>query len=217
MRFVATLGSTVFALACALAHAAGTDAASGRAHNRYKWRDAAGELHYGDALPADAAKYGYDVVNAQGIVVRHVERAKTPEEQAAASAELAKTQAAQADADARSRADAQLLAGYPTEADLDRAQKQKLELLDQQANAARVSLRSQEQALGEMLDRAAEVERGGKALPEAQARQLADLRRQVEELRLAVTRRESEREQALAQFAQETARYRALKAGADAR
>src|SRR5690606_30129250 len=54
---------------------------------RYKWRDADGNLHYSDSLPADANVYGYDIVSAQGIVVKHVPAAMTPEQRAAARIE----------------------------------------------------------------------------------------------------------------------------------
>lgn len=181
-------------------------------HNRYKWRDANGNLHYGDALPAEAARLGYEVVSPQGIVVKRVERAKTGTEQAAAKAELAKAQAERERSEASARADSQLLAGYPEEADLARAQRQKLELLEQQVTAAQLSLRSQEQILADLLGRAAEVERSDQALPEAQATQLANMRKQVDNQRLTVMRRESERDRAHAAFERETARYRELKA-----
>lgn len=199
-------------LVCALAAGADAIAAESAGRNQYKWRDAAGALHYGDSLPAEAAKFGYEVVNPQGIVVRRIERAKTAEEQAAAKTELAKAQALRDEADARARTDAQLLASYPEEADLKHSQQQKLDLLNQQVDAARISLRGQEQALTDQLAHAAEIERSGKTLPEAQAKQLAETQRQVDEQRAALARRESERDRASAKFDGEAVRYRELKA-----
>src|SRR5437660_3365005 len=61
-------------------------------HNRYKWKDGQGNLHYDDSLPEAALQFGYDVVNKNGMLVKHVDRARTPEEQAAdklAAAKLA--------------------------------------------------------------------------------------------------------------------------------
>lgn len=181
-------------------------------HNRFKWHDAAGNLHYSDALPAEAAKLGYDVVNPQGLVVKRVERAKTTDELNAAKAAMAKAQVEQNAADAHARADQQLLTGYPAESDLKRAQQQKLEMLDQQVVAAQISLRSQEQLLADLLNRAAEAERTGKALPTAQAAQLAKARKQVDAQRLTLEHRQAEHDNAGAQFEAETARYRELKA-----
>lgn len=196
----------------AAATSASACAAGGLDHNRFKWHDAAGNLHYSDALPPEAAKLGYDVVSPQGLVVKHVERARTPAELSAAKTALAKTQAEHEAADAHVRADQQLLNGYPAESDLKRAQQQKLDMLDQQVMAAQISLRSQEQTLADLLNRAAEAERSGKTLPEAQAIQLAKLRRQVDDQRFALERRQADRDNASAQFETETARYRDLKA-----
>lgn len=204
-RHLLALGLLV-PLACASAASQQAD------HNRYKWRDAGGNLHYGDALPADAATLGYDIVNPRGLVVKHVERAKTSAELAAAKAAEAAAQAERNRADAVARADTQLLSGYPQESDLKRVQQQQLDMLDQQVGAAKISLRNQEQTLADLLGRAADAERSNKKLPEAQARQLATVRKQVDDQRLAVERRENERKQADAKFLAETQRYRELKA-----
>ena len=180
-------------------------------HNRFKWRDAGGNLHYADALPTDAASYGYDVVNPSGLVIKHVDRAKTSAELAAAKAAESKVQAERTRADTLARADKQLLNGYPQESDLKRAQQQQRDMLDQQVGTAQISLRSQEQTLADLLGRAAEVERGNKKLSDAQAQQLANVRKQVDAQRRTVERRESERQQADAKFESETQRYRQLK------
>ena len=187
-------------------------AQNGLDHNRYKWRDGAGNLHYSDALPPEAAKFGYEVVSPQGIVVKRVDRAKTTTELAAAKADAAKAKIERDEQIARERADEQLLIGYPEEGDLERAQAQQFEMLKQQVVAAEISLRSQEQLLADLLGRAAETERGGKELPPFQARQLAETRQQVDEQRLTVERRQNERDGASARFALESARYRELKA-----
>jgi hypothetical protein len=191
---------------------AGSAAAPGKGHNRYKWHDDAGNLQYSDSLPAEAAKYGYEVVNPQGIVVKHVERSKTASEQAAAKVAAAQAQAEKNKLAESERADDQLLSGYPEESDLKRTQQQKLDMLDQQIIAAQIGLRSQEQVLADLLGRAAELERDKETLSDAQAKQLAKMRKQVDDQRLTVERRQGERETAVGSFESETARYRQLKA-----
>jgi hypothetical protein len=204
-------------LAAALAMLVGMDVGAAgtstdKDHNRYKWRDGAGNLQYGDALPAEAAKYGYEIINPQGVVVKRVERAKTTSELAAAKAAAATAQIEKNKATTSERADEQLISGYPEEGDLKRTQQQKLEMLDQQIVAAQISLRGQEQVLADLLGRAAEEERNKVALPEAQARQLTKVRKRVDDQRLAVERRQGERQDAIAIFEAEIARYRELKA-----
>lgn len=186
--------------------------ADGGGHNRYKWRDGAGNLQYSDSLPAEAAKFGYELVSPQGIVIKHVDRAKTAAELKEAKAAAAIAQTEKNATDAHQRADDQLLSGYPEESDLKHAQQQSLEMLAQQISAAQISLNSQEQILADLLDRAAEEERNKKTLTEAQANQLAAMRKQVDDQKLTLERRESDREKATADFEVETARYRELKA-----
>jgi hypothetical protein len=188
---------------------------SSRGRNHYKWYDVAGALHYTDALPPEAAKLGYEIVSPQGVVLKHVDRARTADEIAVAKAAQARDQAARDLVDKRERADSQLLASYPAETDLKRAQQQQLDMLEQQVNAAEISLRNQEQTLADVLARAADAERGGKTLPEAQAQQLAAMRKQVDDQRLAVEHKQAERTQAGERFEQDTLRYRTLRAKAD--
>jgi hypothetical protein len=189
------------------AWAAGT--ASG--HTRYKWTDGEGNLHYSDALPPEAVKYGYEIVNGQGVVIRHVDRPRTSEEKAAAKAELAKAQAAKESAEARVRNDKQMLAAYPTEDDLKRAQRQQSDMMDQNLTSAGISLQSQEKSLAELLGHAAELDANGKPVPTALAKKIADMRKQVEDQRTYITRKQKERDDTVAHFDDEIAHYRALK------
>jgi hypothetical protein len=205
----------VLALATCVAAAASCTASAANApkdHNRYKWRDEQGNLHYGDSVPAEATKFGYDIVNPQGFVVKHVDRAKTAEELAVAKAEASKALAERRIAEQRARDDEQLLGNYPREEDLKHAQQQQLEMLNQQIKSADVSLRNQEQSLAELLDRAAEAERTGKELPVEQGRQLATLRKKVDAQRSAVAKQEAERDEVSSHFDEEIAHYRELKA-----
>jgi hypothetical protein len=199
---------------CAAAAAAATAFAAGAPadHNRYKWRDAQGNLHYSDSVPAEATKFGYDVVNSQGIVVKHVDRAKTADELAAAKVAASKALADRRVAEQHARDDEQLLSNYPQEEDLRRAQQQQLDMLNQQIKSSEVSLRNQEQSLAELLDRAAEAERTGKELPAEQARQLGVMRKKVDAQKAAMARQEAERDEANSHFDEEVAHYRELKA-----
>ncbi|MBC6943016.1 MAG: DUF4124 domain-containing protein [Xanthomonadales bacterium] len=179
---------------------------------RYKWRDAEGALHYSDSLPPEAARFGYEVVNGQGVVIKRVERAKTAEELAAAKAAAAKAKAERIAAEQQARDDDRMLSSYPEEADLKRAQQERLDAIDQEIKTAKMSLRAQEQTLAQMLDHAAELERAGKALPAPRAQQLATLRGEVEQQQQAIRRRERERDSTVTGFQAEIAHYREVKA-----
>lgn len=199
------------ALALLLAFAPALALAAGPDHNRYKWRDAQGNLHYSDSLPPEAVRFGYEVINPRGIVVRRVERARTEEELAADRREAAALAAVREREAEQQRADTQLLAGYPSEQDLIRTQRQKLELLMQHVQSAQVSLRSQERGLADQLERAAEVERSGKTLNARQQEELDAQRKLVDRQRQLVERRQAEHDQAEQRFVAELDRYRELR------
>lgn len=178
---------------------------------RYKWRDGEGNLHYSDALPAEAGVYGYEVVNAQGIVIKQVAPAMSKEERAAANA-AAKADREKADAaDRERRADQQLLAANPTEADLLASQKQHLENLDQQMQSMRSVMESLERNLADLLGRAADAEAKEVAVPAELNRRIADVRGKIEQQHVAIQAQGVEREKTVARFTAELDRYRILR------
>lgn len=178
---------------------------------RYKWHDAKGLPHYSDSLTAEAMKYGYDLVNDQGMVVRHVEKQLNPEERAAAQ-KVAAEQAAQRQAEeARQRADLQMLNAYGDEASLKQAQQEELDTIDQQINTTRLNLRSQEKTLTDLLGRAAELERTKQPVPKYLVDSIAGQRNVVAGQRTALERQQQRRDTAQTQDAQQLEHYRTLK------
>ncbi|MDE2307368.1 MAG: DUF4124 domain-containing protein [Xanthomonadaceae bacterium] len=179
---------------------------------RYRWHDEHGLPHYSDSLSAEAMKYGYDVVNDQGLVIQHVARQLTPEERAAAN-KLAAQQAAEQRAEKeRADADAQMLAAYPDEDSFRISQQQALDSIDQQIHTTQINLRSQEQALTDLLGRAADMERGKTPVPRFLADSITKQRDVVTGQRNILEHLQALRVQtAQAQIA-ELAHYRKLKA-----
>jgi hypothetical protein len=178
---------------------------------RYKWRDAKGLPHYSDSLTAEAMKYGYDLVNDQGMVVRHVEKQLTPEERAAAQKAVAEQAAQRQAEEARQRADLQMLNAYGDEASLKQAQQEELDTIDQQINTTRLNLHSQEKTLTDLLGRAAELERTKQAVPKYLVDSIAEQRNVVAGQRAALERQQQHRDAAQTQAAQQLEHYRALK------
>ena len=186
-------------------------------HNgmRYKWVDGKGLPHFSDSLSQDAIKYGYDVVNDQGMVVQRVQRQLSPEERAAAQKQAAQQAAAQRAAQDRARADEQMLSAYPDEAAYKAALQQALANMDQQIHTSRLNLRSQEQALTELLGRGAEFEHNKQSLPKSLQDGIAKQRGVVSELQALLQRQQALREQAAQAQTQQLAHYRALQAEQD--
>jgi len=181
------------------------------ARHRYRWKDAQGNLHIEDAIPPGDAKLGYDVVNAQGITIRHVERQRTEDELAAAKAAAEKAASdSRAAADQASR-DAQMLAAYPEESDLRKAQESQLTMVQQNIDTSSAGIRSQEKSLAEMLAHAAETERDSKPVSPVVQQRIATLKSGIAEQKLVLEKRERERLAMQKQFEVELAHYREVK------
>lgn len=178
----------------------------------YRWHDAQGGLHYSDSIPPDAVRFGYDILNSDGLLVRHIEREQTPQERAAAAAVAARAAAAKRAADQQALVDTQLLAAYPTEAELNEAHQAKLAQMKQEIGTTQSNLRSQEQSLADLLAHAAELERGGNPVPAFMRTRLATQRKTVADERGSVTRMQRDRAATARQLDAELQRYRMLRA-----
>lgn len=178
----------------------------------FRWRDAKGELHYADLLPADALKSGYDVVDDRGLLIRHIEGTRTPEQLKAAQAAAAQAAAAKRAADEQARRDHQLLAAYPDENALQIAHREQLASLDQNIHTDELNLKNQERALADLLAHAADIEHSGKPVPRFVADQIAAQRQAVTDQRGTLDQHRAEREATAARLEQEMAHYRELRA-----
>lgn len=178
----------------------------------YRWKDASGVVHFGDTIPSSALAGGYDIVNSQGIVVRHVSRELTPAQRRAAAAVAARETAARREAQQRKVADAQMLAAYPTEHDLEQSQQAQLHQIQTDIATLETNLRSQEDSLTELLAHAADIEQSGKPVPPYVHKRIADQRQTVNSERGTLAQRRSDLVKAREQFAARLQHYRMLRA-----
>lgn len=186
-------------------------AAPADAQKLYRWTDKNGQVQYTDQLPPEAAGDERAELNKQGVTVTRTERARTPEEQAAYEAEQAKLAEQTREAEERAKMDAVLIGSYPTEADLQRSYKERFDLIEQSLESARVSIRSQEKSLADLLAHAADLERNGKPVSQTVVDSITRTRAQVSEQRGYLQRREAEGTALRAEFDALVKRYRELK------
>lgn len=179
---------------------------------RYKWKDAGGHSFFSDSLTPEAMKSGYDVVNAQGVTVRHVDRQLTADEREAARKVAEQQAAAQAAADQRKRDDTQLLNAYPDEAAFATAKQAELDNVDQAARTTRMNLQGQEKALADLLTRAGDLERGKQPVPPYLTDRITEQRNTVAGLRAALQRQQAARDAAQLNMDAQLKHYRELKA-----
>jgi fructose-specific component phosphotransferase system IIB-like protein len=178
----------------------------------YRWTDASGVVHFGDTIPSAALAGGYDIVNDQGRVVRHVAPELTPAARRAAAATAARDAAVQRAARQRQIEDTQMLAAYPTAHDLDQSQQAQLQQIQSDIETLETNLRSQEDSLTELLAHAADIEHSGKPVPPDVNKRIADQRRIVNDERNALIQRRADYANSKAKFAARLDHYRALRA-----
>jgi hypothetical protein len=178
----------------------------------YRWKDASGVVHFSDTIPASALAGGYDVVDNQGLVVRHVGRELTPAERRAAAAAASKVAAARREAQQQQLEDAQMLAAYATAADLAQSQRAQLEQIRTDIAALTTNLRSQEDSLTQLLAHAADLEHGGQPIPPYINKRITEQRGIVNDERAALVQRRADLADAEAKFATQLQHYRDLRA-----
>lgn len=188
--------------------AAGALAAPPTGPVQYRWSDASGHVHFSDTLSDAAIARGYDVINSQGVVVQHVPSPQERRAEQAAAKQQAAIDAARAHQQA---ADAQLLAAYPTEADLRSALEARADNIGASMRATEINLHSQESALADLLQRAAEIEHEKKPVPPFLSHDIAKQRAVVEEQRLALQHQQQQRDTLKAAIEPQLARYRQIK------
>ena len=208
MRRIVLLSAAVLAT---VAHLHDAAAAGGTAHTQFRWTDGAGTPHYSDTLTADALKYGYDVLNAKGVLVKHVERQSTPEELLAAETAAQAAAEAKREADLQELNDKRMLAAFPTERDLLTSRQAQVDSIDHNIRAATNSLGVQERGLSDALAAAAAYDHDNKPIPDAEKKQIESLRKSVDMLRAYIARREKEKVDAAKKLEIDLARYREVR------
>lgn len=181
---------------------------------RYKWKDAAGHSYFSDSLTQEAMQAGYDVVNAQGVTVRHVDRQMTADERAAAKKVADQQTAALQAEQQRQREDNQMLNAYPNETSFMSAKNAELDNFDQATRTTRLNLQGQEKALADLLTRAGDLERAKQPVPPYLNQRITEQRNTVASLRATLQRQQTSRDAAKVKIDAQLQHYRQLKAAA---
>lgn len=174
----------------------------------YRWVDASGVPHFSDSLTENAIESGYEVLDSQGMVVQHVGKPLSPAQRAAAAQRAVE----QRDDAQRRRDDLQLLNTYPDVAAYKAFQQQMLDNQDQQIQTTRINLHSQEQALADLLARAASLENNKQPVPRFLSHDIAQQRDVVAGQRATLTQQQSVRAALLQQQARQLQHFIDLKA-----
>lgn len=178
----------------------------------YRWTDKDGKVHYSDHVPPEAIDNARSEINEQGMKVGEVGRALTAEEQAAAKAAEKLAAERRLQEEEQSKRDQVLLSSYGSVNELDRAFKERFDLLEQTLESARVGIRSQEKSLADLLAHAAGLQRQNKPVPDNIRGSIEVAQRQVAQQREYLATREAEKAAVDSEYRQTRERYLALQA-----
>ena len=123
--------SITFAFATALAACAPLALAA-----TYKWVDEKGVVHYTDKIPPDQVDKASSQLDKQGVTVKRVEPAPTPEQKRAKAEQEAREKQLAKERELIDRRDRALLSTYTMESEIDLARRRALATIDQQVQSS---------------------------------------------------------------------------------
>jgi len=177
----------------------------------YRWEDQDGKVHYTDSIPPDQVESGHTELSEEGIRVKSVGKAKTPEE-VEKEQELKRLRAEQKKLLEKQRSEDQVLVRtFHSEDDIIMAREGKITAIEVMIEATKNNVLRQQERLVKLLGQAADLERTGKEVHG----NLIDGIRQVEEAirdsYATIVTQEKQKNEIRAKFDQDLARYRQLK------
>lgn len=198
----------VLVLAAALAWACPARSAT------YKWVDEKGVVHYTDKLPAEMANKGGTMLDKQARPVKKIDPAPTPEQVRAREAEEEQRRLLAKVNEEVARRDRALVSSYTTEAEIDLARSRALGTIDAQIDSSSAYLQQLGKRKEDLGKRRATLE--GKPLPAALEREIEGTESELEKTVAFLDAKKKERVAVVARYDADRARWRELKAIADA-
>jgi hypothetical protein len=125
-----------YVTAIAVAAACSSVLAQGSSSTTYKWVDDKGVVHYTDKIPPEAINKGSVQLDKQGVTVRRIDPALTPEQRRVKADEEARAQQLAKERELVDRRDRALLSTYTMESEIDLARRRALSTIEQQIQSA---------------------------------------------------------------------------------
>lgn len=176
----------------------------------YKWTDNQGNVHYGDRIPPEYAEREQRRLNEQGITVEVRERAKTPEE-LAEQRRLAEIEAAEEEQRRQQRArDRILLDTFSNEDEIVMTRDGKISAIEAIVRVTQGRIENLRARLTELTTQAANLERGGRTVPDTLHQDIRSARQQIETNEAYIVAKEQEQDDTRAKYEADIQRFREL-------
>lgn len=177
----------------------------------YKWVDENGNIHFSDSIPLKYISRAHKELNHQGIVIRHKEAAKTPE-QKAEDKRLANERKRLALLEKKKRQrDRVLLDTYTTERDLIVARDARLDAVDAQIRLAETIIGDAKKNLESLNKQVAMIQQSNRQVPVGVYQRIDKEKRQVSVQTKVKKRHQRRYDEISAQFNGYIKRFKVLK------
>jgi hypothetical protein len=176
-----------------------------------KWVDENGQTQYGDRIPPQYSKQSSQTLNNQGVVIQTRAAAKTPE-QIAEEQRIAELKASEERSrQEQARKDRILLDTFTNEDEMIMTRDGKVEAIEAIIRVTNGRIEKIRQRLASQKQRAANLERSGKPVPETLSQQIGESRTQIRQNVDYIENRKLEQQAIRDKFETEIERFRELK------
>jgi len=163
-----------------------------------------------DSIPPEYKKYGYDVLNSRGLVVKTVPPAPTAAELAIIKRREAAEEKRKQLKKEQKEKDRELLRVYSSLEEIEKARERKIEDIDNYIALVSKRIESLTEQLDKAEQKAANLERNGREVPVEIRLEIAQLQSQIRDSNASITDRQAEKQTVTNEFAKTYARYEIL-------
>ena len=183
----------------------------------YKWVDDDGHMHFGDRIPLQYQLKAHDEINHLGVVLKHREAEKTPEEKAEAKLlDKQRIKTEQAEKERRQR-DRVLLDTYTTERDLIVARDSRLEAVGSQVQLAETIISDSNKTIESFEKQVVQIRASNREVPADIYQRIDSEKQQVKVQSQVKEGHIKRRDEITAQFNDYVERFKVLKAEQETR
>ncbi len=154
----------------------------------FRYKTTSGALVIDSRLPPEFVKYGYEVINANGDVLRTVPPQATPEQIAAKREALTKQQLKAE----QLKKDEMLMRRYSSVADIEASQNRVVDEINVRLSILRGNLRSLKGQIERQQEVAANAERAGREVPQALLDNIGTMEVEIDDTRKKIIARKKE-------------------------
>ena len=178
----------------------------------YKWVDENGQMHFGDKIPPQYQVKEHQELNEHGVVTKHKEAAKTPQQKAEARRLERERKQAAAEEKKKKQRDRVLLDTYTTERDLIVARDSRLDAVDSQINLAESIINDSSKNVDSLEKQIAQIKESNREVPEDLYHRLDIEKQQVKVQSNVMKNHKKRRDDISEQFNGYIERFKVLKA-----